>query len=116
MTCKLYSKAETAARDAVIQALHDNVDQATLGKLWDAYLGLRDVSENHTHEDDITITTPDNTGETFVTFGETNIGDINLDFTPEDNLKDVLTFNTGESGTSTFNVETGVYTTDEETV
>ena len=57
MTCKLYSKAETAARVAVIQALHDNVDQATLGKLWDAYLGLRDVSENHTHEDDITITT-----------------------------------------------------------
>ena len=115
MTCKLYSKAETAARDAVIQALHDNVDQETLGKLWDAYLGLRHVSENHTHEDDITITTPDSTGQ-FVTFGDTNIGDINLDFTPEDNLKDVLTFTTGESATSTFNVETGVYTTDEETV
>ena len=78
MTCKLYSKAETAARDAVIQALHDNVDQETLGKLWDAYLGLRHVSENHTHEDDITITTPDSTGQ-FLTFGDTNIGDINLD-------------------------------------
>ena len=45
MTCKLYSKAETAARDAVIQALHDNVDQETLGKLWDCLLYTSDAAD-----------------------------------------------------------------------
>ncbi len=40
-----YSEAEIAARDAVIQALYDNVDQNTLGDLWRHYLGLRTIAE-----------------------------------------------------------------------
>jgi len=40
-----YSEAEIAARDAVIQALYDNVDQNTLGDLWRHYLGLRSIAE-----------------------------------------------------------------------
>jgi len=40
-----YSKAEIAARDAVIQALYDNVPQNTLSELWRHYLGLRNIAE-----------------------------------------------------------------------
>ena len=55
MTCKVYSKAETAARDAVIQALYDNVDKETLDQLWGHYLGLRTIHEEHTHSDTVTV-------------------------------------------------------------
>jgi hypothetical protein len=44
MTTK-YSAAELAARDAVIQALYDNVPQNTLCELWRHYLGLRCIAE-----------------------------------------------------------------------
>lgn len=44
MTTK-YSAAEIAARDAVIQALYDNVPQNTLCELWRHYLGLRTIAE-----------------------------------------------------------------------
>ena len=40
-----YSQAEIAARDAVIQALYDNVPQNTLSELWRHYLGLRTIAE-----------------------------------------------------------------------
>jgi hypothetical protein len=40
-----YSEAEIAARDAVIQALYDNVPQNTLTELWRHYLGLRTIAE-----------------------------------------------------------------------
>ena len=40
-----YSQAEIAARDAVIQALYDNVPQNTLSELWRHYLGLRNIAE-----------------------------------------------------------------------
>ena len=40
-----YTEAEIAARDAVIQALYDNVPQNTLTELWRHYLGLRTIAE-----------------------------------------------------------------------
>ena len=106
MTCKVYSKAETAARDAVIQALYDNVDKETLDQLWGHYLGLRTIHESHTHSD--TVTVPEGVDvsgmvdyDNIIQFPtQTNIDlDIassyaadTITFTPETHLEDVITF------------------------
>ena len=52
-----YSQAEIAARDAVIQALYDNVPQNTLSELWRHYLGLRNIAE--TTEEKLSTTNVD---------------------------------------------------------
>tara|TARA_B100000029_G_C17459763_1_gene918069 strand:- start:392 stop:718 length:327 start_codon:yes stop_codon:yes gene_type:complete len=98
MTCKVYSKAETAARDAVIQALYDNVDKETLDQLWGHYLGLRTIHEEHTHSDTVTVPEGTDVYDNLIQFPtQTNI-DLDLGaadtitFTPDEHLNDVITF------------------------
>ena len=105
MTCKVYSKAETAARDAVIQALYDNVDKETLDQLWGHYLGLRTIHEEHTHSD--TVTVPEGVDlsgmtdyDNLIQFPTSTNIDLDLGaaaadtitFTPDTHLEDVITF------------------------
>mgnify|MGYP003134050731 FL=1 len=103
MTCKVYSKAETAARDAVIQALYDNVDKETLDQLWGHYLGLRTIHEEHTHSD--TVTVPEGVDlsgmtdyDNLIQFPTSTNIDLDLGaadtitFTPDEHLNDVITF------------------------
>ena len=101
MTCKVYSKAETAARDAVIQALYDNVDKETLDQLWGHYLGLRTIHEEHTHSDTVTVPEGVDVYDNIIQFPtQTNIDlDIassynsdTITFTPDTHLEDVITF------------------------
>ena len=101
MTCKVYSKAETAARDAVIQALYDNVDKETLDQLWGHYLGLRTIHEEHTHSDTVTVPEGVDVYDNIIQFPtQTNIDlDIassynsdTITFTPDEHLNDVITF------------------------
>ncbi len=100
MTCKVYSKAETAARDAVIQALYDNVDKETLDQLWGHYLGLRTIHEEHTHSDTVTVPEGVDVYDNIIQFPTSTNIDLDLGaaaadtitFTPDTHLEDVITF------------------------
>ena len=117
-----YSDAEIAARDAVIQALYDNIKQDKLSELWNHYLGLRSVAETLPKEESKIFLTEnegdgkmDNISFEGITLGDNytipvpgglNDTDFRVDdngyvagdsvndvvFTPSDNLSDVITF------------------------
>tara|TARA_B100000287_G_C20496150_1_gene727123 strand:- start:64 stop:522 length:459 start_codon:yes stop_codon:yes gene_type:complete len=124
-----YSEAEIAARDAVIQALYDNVDQNTLGDLWRHYLGLRSIAETKPKAtekifltenevdgkiDNVTFPVPGGAGDDnfrvddngFIAGDAVNTvnysagGDVT--FVPDGSLEDVITFNTDVDMTSPF--------------
>ena len=49
MSCPKYKVAVEAAKEAVIHGLNTNEETNTLAELWRHYLGLRHISDNHTH-------------------------------------------------------------------
>ena len=51
MTFSPYSRAVTAAKEAVIEALRIDENTSVLSELWRHYLGLRSIEENNQHTD-----------------------------------------------------------------
>ena len=87
-----YTEAEIAARDAVIQALYDNVPQNTLSELWRHYLGLRTIAEARPQTFPVSSETNVDLDNLIVgngldypyNFAETNVAAGTLDFTGVD--------------------------------
>tara|TARA_B100000902_G_scaffold128748_1_gene127990 strand:+ start:222 stop:590 length:369 start_codon:yes stop_codon:yes gene_type:complete len=88
MTCQVYKDSAESAKQAVIHALQENEDLGTLSDLYNHYVGLREISDKHTHEDKIVITT-NNAGDIF-TNAPYDYANLSL------GTDDSITFDTGD--------------------
>ena len=88
MTCQVYKDSAESAKQAVIHALKENEDLGTLSDLYNHYVGLREISDKHTHEDKIVITT-NNAGDIF-TNAPYDYANLSL------GTDDSITFDTGD--------------------